>query len=124
MSHLLIIKNIKIIPSDIDQFFSLTKITLEDGSITILPDELFELNVLSLNVSNNKISNIPRKISKLKNLCYLGIFGNKLKFIPIEICTLKKLLYICINGNLYPDTLNYYNTQSRLQTLHELGFIN
>lgn len=124
MENILIAENIKIVPCDIDQFFSLSDITIKYGEITSLPDELFKLNIKNLNLHTNKIENLPRKIIKLKNLKSLNIFNNNLKILPVEIFSLTNLYNGLLDENIYPNTSGYGNFRKRLYILYEKGFIN
>ena len=47
--------------------------------------------VYRLNLSNSKLSEIPKEIEKLKNLQELGVTTNKIEFVPDEVCKLTKL---------------------------------
>lgn len=57
-----IMTSIKIIPYDIDQFYELTILVLEDNKISAIPTELFSIiNMKYISLVGNNIEYIPKK---------------------------------------------------------------
>lgn len=81
--------NIHIIPCDIDQFYYVRTIHLDDNSISHIPNEVLFKNLRYLSLPNNMITILPRNICYL-NLSRLYISGNKLANLPKEIWHLIK----------------------------------
>lgn len=92
-------------------------------------DKLFQLKYLSLRGSD--ISHIPRQIAKLQNLLTLDISETFIEELPTELCLLKKLLHLLGNSLKLPDGIgNMRNLQvltginisnSSASTVPELG---
>lgn len=108
-------------PCDIDQFHYVQKIKIHRG-LSSLPKELFNLNLIALDVSYNNITILPREIRNLKNLYSLKILNNNLRFLPKEIVSLSSLNHVLLNGNEYINT--YGSIKERLDQLNEEGYIN
>lgn len=49
----IIVKGRRIIPSDVDQFYYVKRVTVKDGFVSVLPQEIFNLDLIKLNVSRN-----------------------------------------------------------------------
>lgn len=116
------INQLKIVPVDVNQFFYVNKVFFCDGFLSNLPRELFNLNLIKLDISSNNITFLPREIGRLTNILELNIIQNKLDTLPKEILKLVKLKHMYINHNKYMHTIGNY--KSRLRKLRENGFIN
>ena len=70
------------------------------NKLTEIPKEIFNLtNLKTLNISNNQITEIPKEIFNLTNLTYLDISNNKIKEIPKEIFNLTNLTDLYVSNN-------------------------
>jgi len=79
---------------------NLTKLYLDNNSLTFLPPEISELKNLSeLSLLHNRIITLPHEISGLKNLTKLYLGNNQLKSLPPEISELKNLSKIHLDNN-------------------------
>lgn len=117
-----LVKTIQVIPCDVDQYYYVTKILIIHSSISILPIELFNLNLVELDLSNNIIKVLPREIINLTNLEYLNLTYNDLSKLPKEILSLKKIRVLrLINDNKFIETLGIIINQ--LKILEDNGFI-
>lgn len=114
--------SLKVIPSDIDQFFNVNCVSINYSSISHLPKELFNLDLISLEISFSYVTIIPREIENLVNLEEINIGGNMLQKLPKEIFNLKKVYYSYFNQNKFIDT--YGNHKRRLKTLNDNNYIN
>lgn len=115
--------NLRVIPQDIDQFYHVDDIFLPHNLIREIPKELFYLNLKLLDISNNKISTLPKDIIKLVNLKRLSINNNKIKYLPKEIFNFK-FIYITFDYNVYPDTYRHNRELAeRLHILEKSGYI-
>jgi len=83
------------------------KVELDEQSI-IISDEL------SLEISNNQITTIPKEIKNLTNLEILDLSNNQITEIPNEINKLSKLTFLSMAGNKItkiPDISNLTNLE-------------
>jgi len=56
-------------------------------------------NLRQLDLSNNELTELPRRISKLKKLQYLNLGQNNLTALPDEICNLTNLSHLYLSNN-------------------------
>lgn len=84
-------KNIKVIPCDIDQYYHINFITILQTEISVLPVELFNLNLRKLVLCNNFIKILPSEIKYLLNLYSLDLSNNNLSTLPKELFSLNLL---------------------------------
>ncbi|OAY69171.1 Plant intracellular Ras-group-related LRR protein 7 [Ananas comosus] len=87
-------------------------VALRDGKLKTLPDELFQVDkfVRTLDLTNNKIAEIPPEIDRLLTLQRLVLAGNLLEFLPANIGNLRNLKAITLDGNrmsVLPDECNF-----------------
>ncbi len=79
-------KVLSVLPAEIGQLSSLTKLSVEDNLLNELPIETWSLiNLRHLNLSSNQITSIPKGLKNLINLKYLNLNFNGLVTIPQEI---------------------------------------
>nr|DAD31422.1 TPA_asm: hypothetical protein HUJ06_010273 [Nelumbo nucifera] len=84
-------------------------VALRDSKLKIVPNEIFDLekSVRTLDVTHNKIVDIPVAIFKLTNmqrlLLLLNVSNNKLKSLPESIGSCFSLEELQANGNLIDD---------------------
>lgn len=84
------------------------KIFLASNRLSTLPEELFNLNNLTvLSLRGNKIHELPPAIGRLHNLTELNISQNSLQFLPFEILDLfsdtSRLQSFQIHPNLFHE---------------------
>ncbi|RZK64961.1 MAG: leucine-rich repeat domain-containing protein, partial [Pedobacter sp.] len=72
--------------TSLDIFLPLTqirKLSLIDNFLTLIPSDIYQMGMLEeLNLSANKISDLPIELTKLKNLRILNLSNNPLKTVP------------------------------------------
>mgnify|MGYP001187658034 CR=1 FL=1 len=79
---------------------NLTELDLSGNKLTQLPPEIKELkNLTTLYLSFNQLTQLPPEITELKNLTTLILFENQLTQIPPEIAELKNLTRLVLSGN-------------------------
>lgn len=78
----------------------LKKLDLSNQKLVQIPEEVFELQQIeSLNLSNNQLSVIPEVIGQLSNLDQLDLSNNRLSTIPQSITKLHNLTQLNLVGN-------------------------
>lgn len=71
------------------------------GRLKLVPPEVFSSfpNLQELNLSKNRLKEIPPEIQMLKNLKKLSLFKNRIEALPPEIGELENLEELIINNN-------------------------
>ncbi len=109
------------IPNEVAQLDSLTVMTIS-GSFKHFPRHLLKIkNLKSLSISSSKLTEIPPDIQKLRNLIELNFWDNNLTVLPDEIGNLKNLEILDVTYNSikeFPDSI------VNLKNLRELHFDN
>jgi len=83
---------------------ALKKLTLNDCSLTRLPDSLGQLtNLTELNLNSNELSTLPASINHLKKLERLVVGNNRLSSLPEELSGLCSLNILDISRNPISD---------------------
>jgi hypothetical protein len=102
--------NISIISASIENALSLSHIFLSNNSLTEIPNQLFELNVITLFIDGNKLCHIPSVIGQSVNLRHLKLNNNRnISNVPESIGKLARLHDIDLRNNAIekiPHTLN------------------
>lgn len=89
-------KSISKLPNEIGQLTNLELLYVH-GKLKYLPDSIVNLkNLRELNLGYNSFSVFPQGILKLQNLVYLNLENNNISNIPVEIKRLKKLKFVSI----------------------------
>lgn len=89
------------IPTFVFDFVGLKKLNLSNLKLTKLPKELSQLiNLESLDVSGNLLTKIPEEIKGLQNLKALNLSYNKITSLPAWVSKLEKLEGLNLNANL------------------------
>lgn len=85
---------------NIDNFINLKTLYLDYNQLTELPSEIGELSKLEvLSAANNSISILPSTLSNLLNLKRVELSHNALKEFPIVLCNLKRLDLLDLSHN-------------------------
>lgn len=88
------------LPKEIGEVLQLTSLDLSNNEISDLPQEIFGLgNLTRLDLSKNSLSLIPAEIGQLKSLEYLDLSGNKLTYLPDSIFQLTNLKELRFSSN-------------------------
>ena len=90
------------IPPELGNLSSLTRLILNNNTLTELPPELGNLsNLIQMDIINSKVSGpIPRELSRLSNLNRLTLLDNRLSgAIPPKLGDLTNLTYLRLSGN-------------------------
>ncbi|PKA50326.1 LRR repeats and ubiquitin-like domain-containing protein [Apostasia shenzhenica] len=85
-------------------------VALRDGKLKALPDEVLEVDgfVRTVDLTNNKIVELPPDINKLINMQRLVLANNVLKSLPTCVGCLQSLKTLTLDGNritILPDEL-------------------
>ena len=89
-----------ILPPEIGQVKSLTRLDLRDIALNHLPSEIGQLqNLRYLDLSNLGLRALPAEIGQLQKLETLILSGNRLRELPPEIGQLKELKRLDLWGN-------------------------
>ncbi|XP_072980775.1 plant intracellular Ras-group-related LRR protein 7 isoform X1 [Typha angustifolia] len=94
-------------------------VALRDAKLKALPNELFQVDssVRTLDLTNNKIAEIPQEIGRLINMQRLILVGNLIERLPTNLGNLRTLKFLILDGNqitVLPDELG---SLSRLEQL-------
>ncbi|GKV35549.1 hypothetical protein SLEP1_g43802 [Rubroshorea leprosula] len=86
-------------------------VALRDAKLKTFPDEVLDLDrtVRTLDLTNNKLVDIPMEISKLINMQRLILAGNLIERLPINLGKLQSLKIMTLDGNQItslPDECN------------------
>jgi len=94
------------VPTYVFERTDLESLNLSHNTLTgALPGEIRHLqNLKTLDLSNNKFTEVPAEIGQLKNLELLNLSNNLLTGLPYEIGNLSRLKVLNISGNTYSET--------------------
>ncbi|XP_060191736.1 plant intracellular Ras-group-related LRR protein 4-like [Lycium barbarum] len=97
------------IPDSIGKLSSLITLDLSENRITVLPTTIGGLSSLQkLDLHSNKIVELPDSIGDLLNLVYLDLSGNNLKLLPASFARLARLEELDMSSNslsVLPETI-------------------
>jgi hypothetical protein len=109
---------------DIDVKLHPSTVTLWEQNLTVDDARLLfyllcetEQNVLSLDLSKNRLAALPREISLLQSVTWLSLSSNNLRSIPASIGELTALKKLVLSGNmvsLLPPTFGRLNSLKEL----------
>jgi len=88
------------LPRNKDKLLALTTLNLYDNKLSEIPKEIGNLtNLTYLNLGANNLEELPSEIKNLGNLRELYLWNNHLKILPKEIGNLKNLIKLNIENN-------------------------
>ena len=96
--------NLNEIPEEISQLKKLKKLNLNNNEIRSIPDfitSLIKLEEIFLSGNTEKVSNLPKDISKLINLRLLILNRNNLSLFPSDFAKLDNLQILRLDDNLF-----------------------
>ncbi|KAJ8567734.1 hypothetical protein K7X08_019942 [Anisodus acutangulus] len=97
------------LPDSIGKLSSLITLDLSENRITVLPTTIGGLSSLQkLDLHSNKIGELPDSIGDLLNLVYLDLSGNNLKLLPASFARLAHLQELDMSSNMLsvlPETI-------------------
>jgi len=102
------IKNKKIVELELEKF------ELENFPTSILNFKWLEV----LSLRSNFLTEIPRRINKLKNLKELWLSFNKLRSLPLSICSLRSLEKLWLDNNKIRWLPKHIGKLIKLRSLH------
>ncbi|KAK4347554.1 hypothetical protein RND71_033893 [Anisodus tanguticus] len=89
------------LPDSIGKLSSLITLDLSENRITVLPTTIGGLSSLQkLDLHSNKIVELPDSIGDLLNLIYLDLSGNNLKLLPASFARLAHLQELDMSSNM------------------------
>lgn len=110
-------QNLKEIPKSIENLTKLEHLSIEVDMNEINIDFSKLDNLISLNISGNRLTKLPDSIGQLKNLKYLNISGNNIIKLPDSITNLtqlEELHIISTNIESLPETIGNLVNLNRL----------
>jgi predicted nucleotide-binding protein len=115
-------KGISRIPPQIANLSRLKRLDLSKNKLTNLPLQLFTLaNLVELRLRENAIATLPRAIGNLTRLSTLDIANNRLKSLPAEIGRLSNLVDLKLGGNQISKLPPDFDRLSKLEVLGLMG---
>ncbi|MEE6463592.1 hypothetical protein FKM82_005964 [Ascaphus truei] len=107
------------VPEQLKHLKSLQRLHLFGNKITEIPPAVFDglENLISLNLNNNLLKQLPSEIRNLKLLENLSVNHNQLKEVPKELCTLQHLCELHLTNNhleTLPEELGYMTNLKEL----------
>lgn len=101
LKSLIICNNsVSVLPSELGQLRSLTRLNLGNNKLVTIPTELGNLRKLKiLLLYQNRLILLPTELGNLSNLNKLSVGKNLLTMIPTELGNLKKMQMLKLAGN-------------------------
>ncbi|GKV35548.1 hypothetical protein SLEP1_g43802 [Rubroshorea leprosula] len=98
-------------------------VALRDAKLKTFPDEVLDLDrtVRTLDLTNNKLVDIPMEISKLINMQRLILAGNLIERLPINLGKLQSLKIMTLDGNQITSLPDELGQLVRLEQLSISG---
>jgi hypothetical protein len=89
------------LPDSLSKMKKLKVVDLSHNKFEYFPQSISEMNLESLNISNNSLLFLPSDVGGMANLTYLDVSNNSLMTLPEELSDLKKLKALCIDNNKF-----------------------
>jgi len=103
----------------LDYCFCVENLNLSDNKLTEVPSELSLLTKLQkLELSDNQLTKIPSEFSKLTNLKELYLDNNRLVNVPAEFSTLTNLQILWLSHNQLTNIPSILNMTTNLKKLY------
>ncbi|MCL7032262.1 hypothetical protein MKW94_030704 [Papaver nudicaule] len=106
------------LPDSIGKLSSLISLDLSENRITVLPAKIGSLSSLTrLDLHSNRIEELTEAIGNLFSLVFLDLRGNSLTSLPAGICKLSRLEEIDLSSNrlaLLPESIGNLNSLKKL----------
>jgi len=85
-----------------------------------IPRQIFEKfkYLKSLDLHNNRITEVPKMISQLYHLENLDLSDNKITYLPSQICQLSELKHLKLRGNLLRELPEHIGNLNNLETIN------
>lgn len=109
------------LPAEFGNLKTLRKLDLLENQLSSLIPLLKLISLEELKIGDNKIEEIPDKISILTNLKELSLSSNPLREVPEQIRYLQSLRYISIDGNDSTKLAAYLSLMATLPELKTLS---
>jgi Leucine-rich repeat (LRR) protein len=98
------------------------RLRLKRMHLKTVPSEVFLFpNLIELDLSGNKLTQLPDSINKLINLKYLKLERNQITSLPESIGDLKNLIYLDIGKNRISQLNNSISKLESLETIQAWG---
>lgn len=109
------------LPVEFGKLKTLRKLDLLENQLSSLTPLLNLIGLEELKIGDNKIEEIPDKISLLTNLKELSLSSNPIREVPEQISNLRSLSYISIDGNDSAKLPAYLSLVAKLPELKTLS---
>jgi len=105
--------------TDIKKFKNLVSLNLSDSRLSDLPDGLTKLeNLYHLDLSMNRLSDIPDDVFNLKHLTHLNLSENQVGELPEEICKMQNLVEIKLASNRLSELPDCVGKMTNIEMLN------
>jgi len=102
---------------DIRRLSKVEDVLLAGNGIRKLPDNVGCLRCESLNLSKNRLSNLPKSFADLKQVRYLIFYENEFEAIPEELAGFKNLKHLDFYKNKIKEIPDFIGNMDNLQQL-------
>lgn len=110
--------NIQELPLDLFKLKSLSMLALSDNKISIIPNEIEQVNIFYLDISNNPIKELPAIIYKKKRMSNLYIHNTNIETIPEDIFQLKNLTTLTFDDKHLPTIAKYLSSFTNIDSIN------
>ncbi|GAV57522.1 LRR_1 domain-containing protein/LRR_8 domain-containing protein [Cephalotus follicularis] len=116
-------KNVDSKANRITRWRSTGIVALRDAKLKTFPDEVLELerSVRTLDLTHNKLVDIPMEISKLVNMQRLVLADNLIERLPVNMGKLQSLKVLTLDGNRMTSLPDEFGQLVRLERLSISG---
>ena len=90
-------------PLSLEKLVNLEELSFAENNLEVIPDCCFTIpNLKKLNLSNNKIRDLPLHIDNWsRSLLILNVSNNQIDSLPNSICRFEKLTHLYLNDNKF-----------------------